>query len=257
MNFCNRARDGTEGDSIGHLQGSARRQNVDRRMTLYFQRSESFAVAIVFVISVGLAMVSAIYIPAKVPAASPGEFAAIPATPEVALVDADRLAEHQQIGPETRPPETLRSQPPEMIQTSPLGNLSARSRGGSAPPGFRDLVWGNVPTVGMIEVGGPYGPQKRYIWRTKNKELAPVFGVAVMQESYLFQDGKLCGGEMLFDGLSSFQKVKDGITTLFGPPDFVDEAIQLFKWTWRAPDVELRISYREASRRATLHLERK
>jgi hypothetical protein len=218
-------------------------------MVLFFQRSEGFAVAIVFAISVSVAIASAIYLSAKVPAVSQREPAAIPATSEITLVDTDRSAKNQQTVLVTQQPETLQSNPPD--------NLTVRPRRGSAPPGFRDLVWGSLPTISMIQVGGPYGPQKRYIWRGKNKDLAPVFGAAVVQESYLFQDGKLSGGEMLFDGLDNFQKIKDGVTKLFGPPDFADEASQLFKWSWHAPDVELRISYREMSRRSTLQLERR
>ena len=221
--------------------------SVVTKMTPSYRRIEGFAVAIIFAISVGLAIVSSIYIPVKVPATSSKEAVASPGAPEIMSEDTERSAESRRTSVVAQPSEALRSNP----------TLSLPARIGNAPPGFRDLLWGSVPTKTMIKIGGSYGPQKVSIWRGTNKALQPVFGALVAEEGYLFRDGKLYGGEMVFDGQDNFQKVKDGITKLFGPPDLASEATQLFKWNWQNPDIELQISYQRSLQRGTMRLKQK
>jgi hypothetical protein len=218
-------------------------------MKLISLSNEGLGVAVIFAGSVCLAICRASYIPAKVATVSQKEPAAIPVTMGTRFDDTDWSANDQQTNPPTPPPEAPQSSPPD--------NLLVRQRIGNAPPGFRNLLWGSSPTTALVKVSGPFGPNKVAIWIGTSTKLAPVFGAPVTQESYFFRNGALYGGEMIFDGLDNFQKIKDGITKIFGPPDFVDEASKVFEWDWHTPDIDLRISYKEASHRGTLHLARK
>jgi hypothetical protein len=215
-------------------------------MTPLSKRIEGFAVAIIFATSIGLAIVSPI-ITLKLPSTSSKEVDAGPLAPEAVSQATQPSTERQQTSVVAQPPEALRS--------NPTNNMPARI--GNAPPGFRDLVWGSVPTKAMIKSGGPYGPQKLSIWRNPSNALQSAFGALVAEEGYLFRDGKLYGGEMAFDGQNNFRKVKEGITKLFGPPDFASEAAQLFKWNWQNPDIELQISYQRSSQRGGMRLRQK
>jgi hypothetical protein len=213
-------------------------------MTPSYQRIEGFAVATIFAVSVGLSIVSSVYISVKIPLTSSKEAATSSAAPEIMSEDTDRSAERQQAG--------VVAQAAEGPRSNLTDNVPARI--GNAPPGFRDLLWGGVPTKAMIKIGGPYGPQKLSVWRGTNRVLQPVFGALVAEEGYLFRDGKLYGGEMAFDGQDNFQKVKDGITRLFGSPGVANDAIQLFKWNWKNPEIELQISFQKSSQRGTMRL---
>jgi hypothetical protein len=208
----------------------------------------SLSVAVVFVFSVGVAISSANFFLRKMPTTSQSPTVAIPPMVDATFADPDESASGHQtslIIPPT--PEELKSVGDRLSIGQPPGNH---------PPGFRGLAWGNPPTPSMIKVGGPFGPRKTSIWRDTNRKLNPAFGASVTEESYFFRDGALYGGELIFNGLDDFRKVRGGLTELLGPPNFADEDNQIFKWHWQNPDIELRISYQKLSHRSALHLER-
>jgi hypothetical protein len=208
----------------------------------------SLCVAGIFALSLGLAISSAFFFPAKTPTTSQRQVVAIPALLEAKLVGTDGSAAGQQTSPITPPP-------PEELK-SVVDKLSDGQRSGP-PRGFRNLAWSSPPTTTMIKVGGPFGPRQVSIWRDRSKNLNPAFGASVTEENYFFYGGDLYGGELIFDGLDNFQKVRAGLTEVFGPPNFADENNQVFKWQWQNPEIELRISYQKMSHRSELHLERK
>jgi hypothetical protein len=208
----------------------------------------NISVAVIRAFSVGLAISSAIFFLLKMPSMSQRQTVAIPPILDTESAGTDGSAAGQQTGLITPPqPEGL---------TSVSDKLSIGRSPGNHPPGFRGLAWGSPPTATMIKVGGPFGRWKTSIWRDTDRKLNPAFGASVTEESYFFRDGGLYGGELTFDGLDSFQKVRGALTERLGPPVFADEGNQVFKWHWQNPDIDLRISYQATSHRSALHLER-
>jgi len=108
----------------------------------------------------------------------------------------------------------------------------------------------------MQKVGGPHGPEKLSVWKNPNKDLKPYFELPVAEEGYLFEDGRMFGGELFIDGAGNFLKLKDALIRQFGNPDFANESIRLFKWKWQKPEVEIQIFFNDKFRRATVHIER-
>jgi hypothetical protein len=208
--------------------------------------SDSLGIASIFAVSVGMAIWSASYVPAP-PIAQQRASVAIP-TIRASRFDPDRLTENQQ--PPLAVPSLVRS------ESSRPDNLLVRRRIENAPPGVGDLFWGSRPTAAMIKVSGPSGPDKVSVWRSTGTKLRSAFGLPVTQENYFFRNDWLFAGEMVFDGLDSFQKIKDGIIKTFGPPDFVDNSGNVLEWDWQNPDIHLRISYKEISHLSEMRLER-
>ncbi len=208
----------------------------------------NISVVVIRAFSIGLAISSAIFLLLRMPTILQRQTAAIPPLLDTRSASTDGSAARQQASVITPPP-------PEELEVG--DELSIGQRGGSHPPGFRGLAWGSPPTSTMVKVGGPFGPLKVSIWRDANGKLNPAFGASVTEESYFFRGGDLYGGELIFDGLDNFRKVRGGLTAVLGTPNFADEDNQIFKWQWQNPDIELRISYQKVSHRSVLHLEQK
>jgi hypothetical protein len=206
-------------------------------------------VSLVVAFSVGVAISSANYFLRTTPTPSQRPTVAIPPMSDAKLAGTAESAPGQQTNLDTPPPSEELKSVSDKLSTGELP--------GNHPPGFRGLAWGSPPTATMIRVGGPFGPWKTSVWRDTNRRLNPAFGASVTEESYFFRDGDLYGGELIFDGLDNFRKVRSGLTEVLGPPNFADEDNQVFKWHWQNPDIELRISFQKMSHRSTLHLERK
>ena len=136
-------------------------------------------------------------------------------------------------------------------KTAALAITAAPNQPKAAPPAeFRGFKWGIAPTKSMQKVGDG-------VWKNPKKDLNPYFEVPVAEEGYLFLDGKLYAGQLYFDGIDNFTKVKGALTKQFGNPDFANEALQLFKWKWQNPEVEVRLSYQSNFQRTTVHIARK
>ena len=206
----------------------------------------NISVAVIRAFSVGLAISIAIFFLLKVPTMLERQTFAIPPISESARTDGS-AASHLTGRITPPPPEELNSVRDEF----PIGQHP-----GNHPPGFRGLAWGSPPTSTMIKVGGPFGSWKASIWRDTNRKLNPAFGASVTEESYFFRGGGLYGGELIFDSVDNFRKLRGGLTEVLGPPNFADEEHQVFKWQWQNPEIELRISYQKTSHRSALHLER-
>lgn len=199
----------------------------------------NISVAVIRAFFVGLAISSVIFFLLKMPTTLQRQTAAIPPILHAGSASTD--------GSGPPPPEEL-----EVRDKSSIGQP-----GGNHPPGFRGLTWGSPPTSTMVKVGGPFGPLQVSIWRHANGKLNPAFGASVTEENYFFRGGDLYGGELIFDGLDNFRKVRGGLTAVLGTPNFADEDNQIFKWQWQNPEIELRMSYQKMSHRSMLLLEQK
>ena len=208
----------------------------------------NISVAVIRAFFVGLAISSVIFFLLKMPTMLQRQTAAIPPILHAGSASTDGSAARQQTS-------VITPTPPEELEVR--DELSIGKRGGNHPPGFRGLAWGSPPTSTMVKVGGPFGPLKVSIWRDANGKLNRAFGASVTEESYFFRDGDLYGGELIFDGLDNFRKVRGGLTAVLGTPNLADEDNQIFKWQWQNPETELRISYQKMSHRSVLHLEQK
>ena len=214
---------------------------------------EDVSVAVIFAFSVGAAIsTGSLFLPIT-PTISHTPSVAIPAMLDAKSAGTATAARQQTNAIALPPP----APPPPEDLTSIPDKLSIAPSRKSGPPGFRYLAWSNPPTSTMIKVGGPFGPQKISMWRDTNSQLNPAFGASVTQESYFFRGVELSGGELIFDGLDNFRKVRGGLTAVLGTPNLADEDNQIFKWQWQNPETELRISYQKMSHRSVLHLEQK
>src|SRR5215475_501700 len=86
---------------------------------------------------------------------------------------------------------------------------------GPSPPDFRGFKWGTTPTKSMQKVGGPHGPERLSVWKNPSKILKPYFDLPVVEEGFLFQDGRMYGGELFVDGNENFSKLKAALIKQF------------------------------------------
>jgi hypothetical protein len=59
-------------------------------------------------------------------------------------------------------------------------------------------------------------------------------------------------GHAWFDGESNFHKIKAALTAVFGPPSFTNERLQLSKWKWSRPRIQIQFYYEEKHKKSTL-----
>ena len=122
---------------------------------------------------------------------------------------------------------------------------------GQAPTEFRGLKWGAAPTKSLKSVGGGV------VWTTRNQNgLPPYLGIAVAQDAYLFDNNKLYGGQLFFNGADTLDKLKAVLIEQFGLPDFANEARQIYKWRWAASGLEATLYHESNFQRTTLSLQK-
>lgn len=110
---------------------------------------------------------------------------------------------------------------------------------------------GAAPTKSLKGVGAG-------VWttRTQNK-LPPYAGIDIAEDAYLFDNNKLYGGQLFFDGADNFDKLKAVLNGQFGRPDFTNESMQLFKWKWADSGFEVALSHQSKFQRTTLSFAKK
>lgn len=96
------------------------------------------------------------------------------------------------------------------------------------------------------------------VWTSRNQNaLSPFLGIAVAEDAYFFDNNKLYGGSLFFDGGDTLAKLKAALNERFGRPDFTNESMQLFKWKWADSGFELTLSHQSKFQRTTLQLIKK
>ena len=126
----------------------------------------------------------------------------------------------------------------------------AKTRG-PAPTEFRGIKWGAAPTKSLKSVGGGV------VWTTRNQNgLPPYLGIAVAQDAYLFDNNKLYGGQLFFNGADNLDKLKAVLIEQFGRPDFMNEARQIFKWKWASSGLEATLYHKSNFQRTTLSFQK-
>lgn len=122
---------------------------------------------------------------------------------------------------------------------------------GPAPTEFRGLKWGAAPTKSLKKIS-------ENVWTTPTqKALPPYLEIPVAEDAYLFDNNKLFGGQLFFDGADNLAKLKAVLVKQFGRPDFSNESLQLFKWKWAASAVEVTLSHQSRFQRSTLQIAKK
>ena len=121
----------------------------------------------------------------------------------------------------------------------------ALAASGDAPTGFRGLDWGARPTKALKKDRDPTNDSKVSVWTLRRKPPAPYLGVPVANEAYLFENGKLCGGQLGLEGTGNFEKIKAALIEEIGEPDFKNENLGIFRWRWRTEYIDLSLAYRK------------
>ena len=84
------------------------------------------------------------------------------------------------------------------------------------------------------------------------KAPAPLFGMPVAEEAYQFSKLRFYSGSAWVDGRENFEKAKEALTKLYGPPTFSNRASELFKWQWPGTKVEVQLYYQAKFSRTTI-----
>ena len=121
---------------------------------------------------------------------------------------------------------------------------------GPAPAEFRGLKWGSAPTKSLKKVS-------RDVWTTGKGTQNSFLEIPVAEDAYMFENNKLFGGQLFFDGADNFSKLKRVLITQFGPPDFANNSRQIFKWKWAASGVEVTLYYQSNFQRTTISFTKK
>ncbi len=171
-------------------------------------------------------------------------------------LSSNKVEERQAVGSisSPAPPSTViiaPSPPPTAIAPAPGNPVSTLA----APPSdFRGIKWGSSPAEWMEKIEGPFGPKKLSTWKNP-KKLRQFVNVPVAEETYLFENNKLVGGDMLIDVRENFDTLKTALINALGKPTSSDDNSQIYKWQWNDPSAFLTLSYNSHFERATVHIE--
>jgi hypothetical protein len=122
------------------------------------------------------------------------------------------------------------------------------------PTGFRELKWGSSPPRSLKKFADNGGGLTMYTPAT-GKAPAPLFGIPVAEEAYSFSKLRFYSGSAWLDGRENFEKAKEALTKLYGPPTFSNQASELFKWQWPSTKVEVQLYYQAKFSRTTITFE--
>ena len=112
---------------------------------------------------------------------------------------------------------------------------------GLAPPDFRGIPWGGAVTEALVKTDAAGATGTVEVYRNKSKELKPYLGVPITDEAYYFARGKLTGGLLFCKGEVNFTKLKDSLTTLYGPPE--NPKPEFYVWQWTQTQALISIAY--------------
>lgn len=123
----------------------------------------------------------------------------------------------------------------------------------SPPGGFRGLEWGTEPKSYMKLVGeGAECSDELTTYGHGEWAPLPLFGLPVALECYQFENGHLYSVSVFMDGKRAFDEGRYELQALYGPATFVNERIDLLRWRWSDPPVEIMLSYQESHDRVTV-----
>lgn len=90
------------------------------------------------------------------------------------------------------------------------------------------------------------------------KPPSPFLGVAASDEDYIFEHGRLIGGDIYFIGAAPYAAIKAALVKTYGPPSTANlsDTTEIYAWDWRKAKVRIQLSYNSAKTSATLHVER-
>ena len=121
---------------------------------------------------------------------------------------------------------------------------------GKPPQGFRSLKWGDAP-----------GANLRFVSSTSSDDLSMYkptscdaeFGLPVLDELYIFTAGQLYEVSVWLDGEESLHQVREQLAMQYGPPNFANEKLYLWKWKWLDDQIEIHLYFDCKFHRTALH----
>ncbi len=129
---------------------------------------------------------------------------------------------------------------------------SAQVAHAAAPPtGFRNFKWGAAPSGKLKKLVDHPDGTTLYV-PAAGKQPAPLYGLPVAEEAFMFSNGKFFSGSAWLKGKDTFDKMKATLEKEFGKPAFANESINLWKWKWAGSQVEVHLSYQSQFAKTTV-----
>jgi hypothetical protein len=129
--------------------------------------------------------------------------------------------------------------------------LSQVANAAEPPTGFRNFKWGAPPSGKLKKTASGTGGATIYV-PMAGKRLAPLFGLPVTEEAYVFSNGKFYRGMAWLSGKDNFEKSKSFLEKEYGKPSFANESIYLWKWKWPGSRVEVHLYYSDKFAKTTV-----
>ena len=123
---------------------------------------------------------------------------------------------------------------------------------GGPPSGFRNLDWDAPPPKRLKKYSETTDDGLSMYIPESMDNLPLLFGVSPVEEAYSFEFDKFYSGHAWFDGELNFHKIKAALTAAFGPPSFTNERLQISKWKWSKPRIEIQFYFQEKHKKSTL-----
>lgn len=119
------------------------------------------------------------------------------------------------------------------------------------PKGFRNLKWGDPPSVDIKKFSGPTDGVTMYV-PLHGKKLALLYGLPVAEEAYYFSKTGFYSVDTWLDGKDNFDKIKTALIKAFGKPTFSDDNRKIYNWKWPINKIEIQIHYQPKFSRTTI-----
>ena len=137
---------------------------------------------------------------------------------------------------------TGRERPARAVLVVSFLVLSQIAYAAGQPTGFRNFKWGAPPSGKLKKTAsGPDG-STMYV-PASGKKLAPLFGLPVTEEAYMFSNGRFYSGIAYIKGNDNFEKMKAILNKEYGKPSFANESSNIWKWKWPGSQIEVHLYY--------------
>ena len=90
------------------------------------------------------------------------------------------------------------------------------------------------------------------VYRNRAKELPPFFGAPVTDEAYDFARGRLTGGLLFCRGEENYNRLKDSLVRIYGPPK--NPKPDTYVWEWPVTQTLLTIVYNRKVQYGTISM---
>lgn len=121
---------------------------------------------------------------------------------------------------------------------------------GNPPQGFRSLKWGDAPG-GNLQFVSSTSSDALSLYKPTSFEAE--LGVPVVDELYHFIAGQMYQVSVWFEGEESLHQVREQLATQYGPPNFANENLHLWKWKWLDVQIEIHLYFDRKFLRTALH----